>query len=52
MVRHIDARIVLEGIAFDMQRMLKDGTRPKLIYVSVKRRIERMKDTQYQKMDW
>lgn len=51
-MKKLNAREVLSNINFDLKRMLEDDTPTKNILFSLKNRLEKIKDTKYQKIDW
>lgn len=51
-MRKLKARDVLYNISFDLKRMLGDNTPTKKIVSSLKARLEKIADNNYQKVDW
>ena len=52
MVRSINAREKLIQINYDLSKQLDNNISIKVILSSVKKRLERIKDTKWQKVDW
>jgi hypothetical protein len=53
MAKHISARNVIQGVSFDLNRMLNDGTTTTAMYESIMRRLDRLREPgKWVKVDW